>query len=96
MISAILAAAILLAESTPALQAAPDAAKPTATAQTVSQATSVAPKKSDPMALVCKSEPILGSRMPVKRCHTQGEIAQQRLEDRQALERAQIMVDPGH
>ena len=65
-------------------------------AQTVSQPTSVAAKKNDPTALICKSEPVLGLPMPVKRCHTQGEIAQQRLEDRQALERAQIMVDPGH
>jgi hypothetical protein len=90
---------MLLADSTAALQAAPDAtaaaAKPAATAQTVSQATGVA-KKSDPQGLVCKSEPVLGSRLPTKRCRTQGDIAQQKIQDRQALERSQIVTDNGH
>jgi hypothetical protein len=100
MISAILVAGMLLADSTAALQAAPDAtatpAKPAATAQTVSQATGVAAKQRDPEALVCKSEPVLGSRLPIKRCRTQGDMAQQKIQDRQALERSQIMTDNGH
>jgi hypothetical protein len=99
MISAILMAGMLLADSTAALQAVPDAtataAKPAATAQTVSPATGVA-KRSDLQALICKSEPVLGSRLPTKRCRTQGDIAQQKIQDRQALERTQIMTDNGH
>jgi hypothetical protein len=96
MISAILVAGMLLADTTATLQAAPDAtAKPAATAQTVSQATGVA-KKSDPAALVCKSEPVLGSRLPTKRCRTQGDIATEKFESRQALERSQILTDNGH
>ncbi len=96
MISAILVAGMLLADSTAALQPAPDAAaKPAATAA-VSPATGVAAKKSDPQALVCKSEPVVGSRMPAKRCRTQGDIATEKFESRQALERTQIRTDNGH
>ncbi|HEY8002652.1 MAG TPA: hypothetical protein VIE16_00400 [Phenylobacterium sp.] len=90
MISAILAAGILLADTTAAVQA--QAAKPTA----VAPATSVAPKKDETQEMVCHSEQILGSRMPVKRCRTKGDIATQKLEDRQTLERMQIRQDPGH
>jgi hypothetical protein len=97
MISAILVAGMLLADSTAALQAAPDAtATPAKPAATVSQATGVAAKQRDPEALVCKSEPVLGSRLPVKRCRSQGDMAQQKIQDRQALERTQIMTDNGH
>ena len=100
MIGAILAAGILLADTTAALQATPDAsataAKPTAAASTVSQATAVSPKKSDPMALVCKSEPVLGSRLPTKRCRTRGDMATEKFETRQALERTEIITDNGH
>src|SRR5258708_21422174 len=100
MISAILAVAILLADSTAALQIAPDAtataAKPTAMAQTVSQPTSVAAKKNDPTALICKSEPVLGLPMPTKRCNTQGDTAIQKFEAQQALERTQIITYHPH
>lgn len=97
MISAILAAAVLLADTTATLQTPPEAAKPAATAQAAARtATAASKKQNDPMAVICKSEPVLGSRMPTKRCRTQGQIDAQRLEDRQALEHAQIMVDPGH
>jgi hypothetical protein len=99
MISAILVAGMLLADSTAALQVAPDAtapAKPAATAQTVSPATGVAEKQRDPETLVCRSEPVLGSRLPIKRCRSQGDIAQQKIQDRQALERSQIRTDNGH
>ena len=97
MISAILVAGMLLADSTATLQAAPDAAaKPAATAPSVSQATGVAAKKNDPQALVCRSEPVLGSRLPTKHCRTQGEVATEKFESRQALERSQIKTDNGH
>jgi hypothetical protein len=100
MISAILMAGMLLADTTAALQTTPDAttpaAKPTATAHTASQATAPAAKKDNPMALVCRSEPVLGSRLPVKRCRTQGDVETEKLESRQALERSQILTDSGH
>ncbi|HEX4711752.1 hypothetical protein [Phenylobacterium sp.] len=97
MISAILAAAVLLADTTATLQAPADAAaKPTAATQTVAQAATAGKKQNDPSAMVCKSEPVLGSRLPTKRCRTQAQIDSQRLEDRQAIERAQILAEPGH
>jgi len=34
--------------------------------------------------------------MPAKRCRTQGQIDSQRLEDRQAIERAQILTEASH
>jgi hypothetical protein len=87
MISAILAAGILLAD---AMQA--QDTKPT----TVTPATSIAPKKDDTQEMVCHSEPVLGSRMPVKRCRTKGEMATRKLEDRQTVERMQILQEPSH
>ena len=86
MISAILAAAVLLADTTATLQAAPDAAKPAAAASK---------KQNDPTALVCKSEPVLGTRLATKHCRTQAQIDAQKLEDRQALERAQTVAKRG-
>lgn len=95
MISAILAAAMLLAgpaaDPPPAPDGAP-AAKPATAPHTVSEATGVAPKTKaagDPNEIVCKSEPVLGSRMTVKRCMTRGDMAMKQFEDRQALERMQ-------
>jgi hypothetical protein len=86
MIIAILAAGMLLADTTATLQAPPDAAaKPAATAE--------GKKQSDPNALVCKSEMVVGSRLPIKRCRTQAQIDAQKLEDRQALERTQIRTE---
>jgi hypothetical protein len=94
MISAIFAAAALLANSAalqPAATEAP-ATKPTPTVHTVSEATAIASKTKapdDPNAIVCKSEPVLGSRLPVKRCMTKGERDMRQFEDRQALEKMQ-------
>ena len=94
MIIAVLAALALLAESTPAAQSA---STPAPTPAPAAGATTPPAKAADnPMAMVCKNEPVLGSRLPTKRCRTQGDIAQQRLDDRAALERAQIRIDPGH
>jgi hypothetical protein len=95
MISAVLAALVLLANSDGALQTAPDsspAAKPATTPHTVSEATAVAGKAKapdDPQALVCHSEPVLGSRLTVKRCTTKAEAAMSKFEQRQELERMQ-------
>ena len=95
MISAVLAALALLASSADGLQAAPDSsppAKPATTSHTVSEATAVAGKAKapdDPMAIVCHTEPVLGSRLTVKRCTTKGEAAMTKFQQRQELERMQ-------
>ncbi len=94
MISAVLAALVWLADPA-AAQTPPDnapAAKPASGPHTVSEATAVAGKTKapdDPMALVCHSEPVLGSRLTVKRCTTKGEAAMSKFEQRQELERMQ-------
>jgi len=87
MISVLFAAAMLLADTTAAAQPAQPAKTEAAAPQKA---------KDDPNTVVCRSEPVLGSRMPVKRCRTKGDMAAQKLEDRQAIERAQIRNDPGH
>ena len=94
MISAVLAAAALLGQATTSPPPAPDlpAAKPAETPNTVSPATALGARNKaadDPNALVCKSEPVLGSRLSVKRCVTRGEADMRKFEDRQNLERMQ-------
>lgn len=39
--------------------------------------------------LVCKSEAVLGSRLPVRRCRTVADIKDRMLQDQQAVDRAQ-------
>lgn len=77
MIVALLAATVLLTDATSAATSA--AAKPAA-AQRIAENNN---------RLICKSEPVLGSRMPVKKCHTVGDAAQEKFEAQQALERMQ-------
>ena len=84
MIVAILAATMLLADSTTALQSTSTTAAPPPAA---SQA---AKKKAENQAdLICKSEPVLGSRMPVRKCRTAAQAAQDKLDAQAELERAQ-------
>jgi hypothetical protein len=87
MISVILAAAVLLADTTAALQPAAEAPQPAKPAATVAAAK---PKTDDSTTLICKTEVVVGSRLGVKHCRTKADIDMQRFEDRQALERAQI------
>jgi len=44
--------------------------------------------------LVCRTEAVLGSRMPVRRCHTVAEIKDRQQQDREAIEHAQIVQEP--
>jgi hypothetical protein len=78
MIVALLAATVLLADVTPVASsaAAAPASKTAATAQKTADSNN---------KLVCKSEPVLGSRMPVKKCRTVGDAAAEKLEAQQAL-----------
>jgi len=87
--------ALALAVATSAAAQTPPSGAPAAkeaAANTVSPATAVGPKATapdDPNKLVCKSEPVLGSRLSVKRCTTVGDAAINKIEQRQALERMQ-------
>ena len=96
MIIAVLAAFALMAESTPAAQPTQDLTPSAAPAAGAMSPRAKARAADNPMAMVCKSEPVLGSRLPTKRCRTQGDIAQQRIEDRAAIERVQVRSDAGH
>ena len=42
--------------------------------------------------LICKSEPVLGSRLPVRRCRTVADMKDRMLQDQQAVERAQANI----
>ena len=87
MIVLLLAAAAVLTDAT----VAPLPVKPAPRPLTYAPAKAVDAK---PDQLVCKSEPVLGSRMPVRRCHTVADIAERQLQDRQAIEHAQIVQEP--
>jgi hypothetical protein len=86
MIGVLFASLVLFAAADP--PPAPVNPPPTAS-KTVDPAVVQAKAKDDPNKLVCKSELPVGSRLPVKKCMTQGEAAMRKLEDRQELERAQ-------
>jgi hypothetical protein len=88
MFSVILAAAVLLADTTAALQPAADGTQPAKPAPAAAAAPK--PKADDATTLICKTEVVVGSRLGVKHCRTKADIDMQRFEDRQALERAQI------
>ena len=99
MIIALLAATVLMADSTTALQAAPastTAAQPQAAAATSATAEQNAKPKKSGNALVCRNEPVLGSRLPTKRCRTSEQMAAQQQEDQANLDKMQRTGDPGH
>ena len=79
MISAILAAAILLAETTPAAAGSHPAATPVA-----------APgPKVNKDGMICHTEEVLGSRIPTRVCMTPEQEAQRRQQDREMTEHMQ-------
>jgi hypothetical protein len=82
MIVALIAATALLAEATPT--AAPTTQPATATAAQADKK-----KAEDPNKLVCHSEAVLGSRMPVKRCATSAQAAAEKANAREELEKVQ-------
>jgi len=83
MILALLAAA--------AVQAAPPAAQPnTVSPVVISREADAAKRKAqDPNTVVCRNEPVLGSRMSVKKCATVGQMAMQKFEAQQDLAKIQ-------
>ena len=94
MIIALLAATVLMADSTTAMQAAP---APSNTSQATSATTeqTAKPKKQANNTLICKNEPTLGTRLPTKKCRTPAQIAAQQLEDQQNLDKMQRTDNPG-
>jgi 3-oxoacyl-ACP reductase-like protein len=82
-----LAATVLMADTTPAAAAA---------ATTVSPATvtgAAAPDKTaDKPKLICKSEPVIGSLISKKTCYTSDQMAQRRQDERQNLEKMQNQI----
>jgi hypothetical protein len=64
----------------------PPANPPAAAAQ--AQAAN-AKKKTDDNQLVCKSEQVVGSRLPVKRCRTAAQAAAEKQNAREELDRVQ-------
>ena len=77
MFVAMLAATILMADATTAAPVNP----PAAAAQTA--------KKADDQKLVCHTEQVLGSRLPVKKCRTAEQAAAEKQAARDELDRAQ-------
>lgn len=86
MISALFAAAILLAETTPAAAPAAAPAAPAAPQATVDGAPVVKVKRDD---MLCKQEEVLGTRIPKKVCYTRAEQEARSQQDRQNVERMQ-------
>jgi hypothetical protein len=78
MIVALLAATVLMA----------DAATTPPPANAAAQA-EAAKKKPEGDKLVCKSEQVIGSRLPVKKCRTVDQAAQDKADAREQLDRAQ-------
>jgi hypothetical protein len=93
MFIALLAATVLMADSTTALQAA--ATTTAAQPQAVAADQNAKPKKSS-NAMVCRNEPVLGSRLPTKRCRTTEQMAAQQQQDQADLDKMQRVGDPGH
>lgn len=86
ILSAMFAATVLLADTTPAAAAA---------ASTVSPATVTAAPKADEAKkprLVCRTEAVTGSMFPKKTCYSVEDAAQRKQDERANLERMQNTV----
>lgn len=85
ILSAMFAATILLADTTPAAATA---------ATTVSPATVTATPaaKTEKPRLICKTEAVTGSLFPKKTCYTSDDMAQRKQEERANLERMQNQI----
>jgi hypothetical protein len=53
------------------------------------------PKKQANNGLICRNEPNLGTRLPTKKCRTAEQMAAQKLEDQQNLDKMQRVGEPG-
>src|SRR5689334_14067686 len=83
---------IAAAAATTAPAAAPSVAPAEVTAPVSGAPSGYAPPKAadqKDFQLVCRSEAVLGSRLPVRRCRTVADIKDRGLQDRQQIEHAQ-------
>jgi curli biogenesis system outer membrane secretion channel CsgG len=79
MFVALIAATVLMADAASAAPTTTPAA--TAAAQPA--------KKADGQQMVCKTEQVIGSRLPVKKCRTAEQAAQEKADAREQLDKAQ-------
>jgi hypothetical protein len=95
MLLSLFLAGALLAEPPAAPTPAPTVAPATVSKPPAPQMTYAPAKAADQKdgQLVCKSEAVLGSRLPVRRCRTVGDIKDRALQDQQAVERAQANIN---
>lgn len=85
ILSAMFAATMLLADTTPAAATAASNVNPA----TAAAAASAKPAKADKPRVICKTESVTGSLMPKKTCYTADDYAQRQQDERQNLERIQ-------
>jgi hypothetical protein len=83
MISLVFAAALLAGGADPAAQAATNATKAAATPTKAA--------KADKNEMVCKREPVLGSRMKERVCMTQADWDQRKADSRADIEKGQTV-----
>jgi len=91
VIVSILVAGVLMTEAA-AAPPTTTVAPATVTGQPAPPAVSYAPPKAADQKddqIVCRSEAVLGSRLPVRRCRTVHDIKDRMLQDQQAVDRAQ-------
>jgi hypothetical protein len=86
ILSALIAASLMLADTTPA------AATAAQTAQPAAAATPATPAKPTEDRLICRSESVTGSLMPKKTCRRASDMARDRQDQRENLERIQREV----
>ena len=86
ILSALIAASLMLADTTPA------AATAAQTAQPAAAATPATPAKPTEDRLICRSEAVTGSLMPKKTCRRASDMARDRQDQRENLERIQREV----
>ena len=89
MIAILLAATVLMAESSAAMQSAPAVSPPASQGATATAPDKTKPKKQAANTLVCRNEPTLGTRLSTKKCRTVEQMAQQRQEDQANLDKMQ-------
>jgi hypothetical protein len=84
-----IAATLMLADATPAAATAAQPAQPAAAAAAATPATPAKPVEDK---LICRSEEVTGSLMPKKVCRRASDIARDRQDQRENLERIQREV----
>lgn len=85
-----LAATVLMADTTPTAAAAAATVSPAATAGAAAPAKTPAKTPEKPR-LICKTESVTGSLMPKKTCYNSDDLAVRRQDERQNLERMQTL-----